>query len=69
MLILYILTGYLFNGVLFGILFVTRLIRDVDEGSVGAPWGFRVVIFPGCVILWPLLLKKYLATLKGSKHD
>ncbi|HET6544834.1 MAG TPA: hypothetical protein VFG46_30320 [Chryseolinea sp.] len=64
MLILYALIVYLLGGILFALLFITRLIHKVDEGSIGAPWSFRLIIFPGCVILWPLLLMKYLTTVK-----
>ena len=53
MLILYALIPYLLGGILFALLFITRLIHKVDEGSIGAPWSFRLIIFPGCVILWP----------------
>jgi len=64
MLILYALIVYLLGGILFALLFIARLIHKVDEGSIGAPWSFRLIIFPGCVILWPLLLMKYLTTVK-----
>jgi len=64
MLILYALIVYLLGGILFALLFITRLIHKVDKGSIGAPWSFRLIIFPGCVILWPLLLMKYLTTVK-----
>jgi glycerol-3-phosphate acyltransferase PlsY len=66
MLILYALIAYLLGGILFALLFITRLIHKVDAGSIGAPWSFRLIILPGCVILWPLLLKKYLATIKDK---
>jgi len=69
MLILYAVMGYLFVGVLFALLFVTLLIHKVDKGSIGVSWSFRVIIFPGCVIFWPVLLKKYLASSKDQEHD
>ena len=37
MLILYALIVYLLGGILFALLFITRLIHKVDEGSIGAP--------------------------------
>jgi len=69
MLILYAVITYLLGGVSFALLFITRLIHKVDEGSIGAPWTFRLLIFPGCVILWPVLLKKYLTAIKNNQHD
>jgi hypothetical protein len=67
MLILYALLVYLLAGILFALLFITRLIHKIDEGSIGAPWSFRLIIFPGCVVLWPMLLMKALAIKKNKE--
>ena len=69
MLILYTVTGYLLVGVVFALLFVTRLIHRVDEASIGSPWSFKLLIFPGCIILWPVLMKKYFSTKNTRQHD
>ena len=43
-------------GLLFSVVFVTRGVRRIDPGArAGATWGFRVLIIPGAVALWPFL--------------
>jgi hypothetical protein len=68
MIILYIVMGYLIAGLLFSVAFVTRLIGRLDESAVGAPWSFRLLIFPGCVALWPILLNRY-QKIRRRKND
>lgn len=41
----------------------------VDEGAHGSGWGFRLIIIPGIVVFWPLLLRKWIAAVKKEKHD
>jgi hypothetical protein len=69
MFILYLILAYLFIGFLFALIFLGRLIHNVDEGSIGAPWTFKLIIFPGCVVFWPVLLRKYLMAVKSDHHD
>jgi hypothetical protein len=69
MVILVIILAYMVAGVLFATIFVTRLIHVIDETTTGSPWSFRLVIFPGCVIFWPLLAKKYLKARNSIKND
>lgn len=47
-------------GLLFGLAFVTRGVERLDPGAAGATWGFRLVILPASVALWPLLLRRWL---------
>jgi len=61
---LIILAVYLFAGLIFAIPFIIRGITKIDEGAQGSKWGFRVIIIPGTMVFWPLLLKKWL---KASK--
>lgn len=69
MIILYLIMVYLILGIVFALWFITRLVYKVDEGAMDAPWSFKLIIFPGCVVLWPLLLKKYLNQEKVTQHD
>ncbi len=69
MMILTAIGLYVASGLVFGIVFVTRLIRTVDEGSAGSPWTFRLVILPGCIVLWPILLWKYFKVRRTGSHD
>ena len=59
---------YLLFGLLFAIAFAVKGVTVVDEGAHGSSTGFRIIIFPGAVLLWPLLLKKWIYT-KSTKHD
>lgn len=55
------LGAYAVLGFLFGGLFVTRGVQRVDTQARNAPIGFRLIIFPGVVAFWPLLLRRWLA--------
>jgi hypothetical protein len=51
---------YLLAGVLFAVPFVSRGVGKLDPRASGAGAGFRVLIFPGVVALWPLVLHRWL---------
>lgn len=50
---------YLACGLLFAIPFVTKWVDQLDEGAHGSSIGFRIIIIPGVMVFWPLLLKKW----------
>ncbi|WP_300529003.1 hypothetical protein [Maricaulis sp.] len=48
---------YFLAGLIFALAFVTLLIKRFDAGAAeAAPVQFRVLIFPGVIALWPVLL-------------
>ena len=53
--------AYLILGVLFAVPFVARGVNRIDPVAARGTWGFRVLIFPGTVALWPVLLRRWLA--------
>ena len=55
--ILIIVAVYLFAGLVFAIPFVIKGVTKIDEGAHGSKWGFRIIIIPGTIVFWPLLLK------------
>jgi hypothetical protein len=55
------LGAYAAIGVLFAGAFLTRGIERLDPGAHGSGWGFRLIVLPGVVALWPLLLQRWLA--------
>ncbi len=57
--LLIIAAVYLTCGFIFAIFFVTKGVKVVDEGAHGATIGFRIIIIPGTMVFWPLLLKKW----------
>ena len=58
--ILWIASLYGLAGFAFAIVFVTRGVARVDPAAAGAPISFRLLIFPGSLALWPLLLRKWM---------
>jgi hypothetical protein len=63
----YILVGvglYAASGVVFGVLFVVVFARGgigrLDPVAQNAPWTVRVLILPGMITLWPLMLLMWL---------
>ena len=69
MIILYIVLVYLLTGMLFAVVFLVKLIHTLDDAVSLSPWTFRLIIFPGCVVMWPVLLRKYMKARKSSRHD
>ncbi len=49
---------YVAIGLVFALYFVWRGAGGVDPAAAGGSWGFRVMIFPGAVALWPLLVRR-----------
>jgi hypothetical protein len=66
--ILTISAVYVVFGLAFAIAFVTVLIPRIDDAATGAPLAFRLAIFPGAMLLWPILLRNSLARCR-TKHD
>jgi membrane protein implicated in regulation of membrane protease activity len=58
--ILTLMASYGALGVLFALAFVTVGVGRVDPAARGATRGFRLLIFPGVVALWPLLAWRWL---------
>lgn len=50
---------YVSLGVSFAIAFVTIGVSGVDSQAIGSSLGFRILIFPGSVAFWPLLLRRW----------
>jgi len=47
--------SYAAAGLLFALPFVVSWVRRIDPMAGEAGWGFRLLILPGAVALWPLL--------------
>jgi hypothetical protein len=58
--ILLILLGfYLVAGLLFAVPFVWFGVKNIDPHAARGSWGFRLCIFPGVTVFWPLLLHRW----------
>ena len=51
---------YLVCGLLFAVPFVLVGVKRIDSHAAQGSWGFRLLIFPGTLALWPLLLRRWL---------
>jgi hypothetical protein len=45
-------------GLLFGVWFVITGASKLDKGVVGTPWHFRLMLLPGSILIWSILLYK-----------
>ncbi len=52
--------GYVLCGLALGIPFVMRGVDRVDPAAAGASLGFRLLILPGTVALWPFMAANWL---------
>jgi hypothetical protein len=60
------LAVYLAAGVAVALPLVIFGLRRLDAATHGAPWTFRVLVFPGAVALWPFLLRRWLILRRGA---
>ena len=54
-------TLYIACGLAFAPFFVWRGLGRIDPAAQPAGLGFRLIILPGVVALWPVLLRRWLA--------
>jgi hypothetical protein len=54
---LWIAGGYLAVGAIVAVAFVASGIGRVDVAARGAPWTFRLLVVPGAIALWPVVLR------------
>jgi len=55
-----ILVGcYLACGLVFAVAFICRGIKQIDPHAAHGSWGFRLLIIPGTIAFWPLLLSRW----------
>ncbi len=57
--LLMVLGAYAAMGLLFAIPFVLAGVKKIDPHAAHGRWGFRLLILPGSIALWPLLLKRW----------
>ena len=51
---------YLACGLVFAVPFALTGVAKIDPHAVGSGWGFRLLIVPGALLLWPWLLRRWL---------
>ncbi len=57
---------YLLAGVGFAIWFAARGAGRLDPGATGSTLGFRLLLIPGAVVLWPYLAARILAATRSD---
>jgi hypothetical protein len=55
------LLTYAALGFLFALAFVSAGVQRIDPEAKGTKLGFRLLIFPGAMAFWPLLLKRWVS--------
>jgi hypothetical protein len=58
--IFYIAAVYLALGFLFMIPFIIKGVNKIDEGAHGGSIGFRIIIIPGVIVFWIVLLNRWI---------
>jgi len=59
---------YLVLGFVFAIFFLGKGLEKMDTAAHGSGWGFRLIILPGTIVFWVVLLRKWLKA-KRIQHD
>jgi hypothetical protein len=59
--LLILLAAYLVMGFLFAIPFVLVGVKRIDPHAAHGSWGFRALLIPGTIFLWPLLARRWSA--------
>lgn len=58
---LILLGSYLACGFLFAIPFALFGVNRIDPHAAHGSWGFRLLIVPGAMAFWPMLLKRWVS--------
>ena len=57
--ILAILGAYLVLGFLFAVPFAFKGAKRMDPSAAEGTWGFKLLIIPGSMVFWPLLMRRW----------
>lgn len=60
---------YLLAGIAFAIPFVLVGVGKIDSHAARGTWGFRLLILPGCIFLWPLLARRWLGKIQEPPEE
>ncbi len=50
---------YLLIGLIFALPFALGGVKKIDPHAAAGSWGFRLMVIPGTVAFWPLLLRRW----------
>jgi hypothetical protein len=68
--LLYTIGLYLITGLALGLVFVIKGVRKLDPTADAAPLRVRMLFLPGCMAIWPLVLKRWMSGARtGAGHE
>ena len=68
-LVLISLGVYLSCGLIFAAPFVVFGVSRIDPHAAHGSWGFRFLILPGAMALWPLLLRRWIGGVRAPPEE
>jgi hypothetical protein len=66
---LLLLGAYLACGLVFAIPFALVGVRKIDPHAAHGSWGFRLLVIPGTMAFWPLLLRRWATGAKEPREE
>jgi hypothetical protein len=60
---------YLLAGLVFAVPFVLLGVSRIDPHATQGSWGFRVLIIPGTMFLWPLLARRWMRGIHAPPQE
>ena len=66
---LILLTAYMACGLVFAIPFVLVGVKKIDPHAAHGSWGFRLLVIPGTMVFWPLLLRRWATGVKEPPEE
>jgi hypothetical protein len=63
------LGAYLACGLVFAIPFALVGVKKIDRHAAHGSWGFRLLVIPGTMALWPLLLRRWATGVKVPPEE
>ena len=60
---------YLACGLVFAIPFALAGVKKIDPHAAHGSWGFRLLIIPGTMAFWPLLLRRWASGMKEPPEE
>jgi hypothetical protein len=60
---------YALAGAVFAALFLWRWVGWLDPAAAHASWGFKVLVFPGVTLFWPLFLTRVVAGISAPPDE
>lgn len=61
--------SYAAIGLPFALVFLIGGVNSVDPAAKTAPWSFKLLIAPGVVAFWPLMLLRWKNSVRGANHS